>query len=175
MEMEIDLTQLETDGARFVEVLGAADFAHDGPPERFEPLRAELSLTLRRERGGVRATGDLAGAVRAECDRCLAALEVDVTSHFDQRYVWGPVELPVDEAEVEVDDLDVERVELPVLDTRALAYEQLELAEPIRVVCSETCKGLCGTCGANLNTTECDCEASTVDPRWEALKVFKKQ
>ena len=67
-----------------------------------------------------------------------------------------------------------ERLATPVIDTRALAREQLELAAPIRVVCSENCLGLCPSCGKDLNAGPCGCDAEPVDPRWEALKDFKK-
>lgn len=174
--MLIDLTQLDTDGVRFDEAFGSDDLAgRTGREERFLPIRADLSVFLRPERGGARATGEVAATVRAECDRCLKPLEIDVSGRFDQRYVWGAVDRAPEEHEVDVEDLDVERLEEPTLDTATLAREQVELAEPIRVVCSEDCLGLCPTCGADRNTNECGCEQKPADPRWDALKELKNQ
>jgi uncharacterized protein len=173
--MEIDLTQLEAEGVRVREAIGPRELGSGDQSGRVEPLRAELSVWLRRERGSVRATGELAAAVRAECDRCLKPLEVEVAGRFDQRYVWGDAgEAGAEETEVELAELDVDRLAGPVLDTRDLAREQLELAVPIRIVCSEGCKGLCPVCGADRNATDCGCEASATDPRWAALEDFKK-
>lgn len=180
--MEFDLTHLDADGARVNEEFGADVLAAGGDDERFAPLGARLTAWIRPERGGARATGDLVGSLRAECDRCLKPLEVDVAAHFDQRYEWGegrpaagrPVAPDADEEhEVPAEELDVERLEAPVLDTAALAREQFELAEPVRVVCSEDCKGLCETCGVDLNSVDCGCAPAPGDPRWDALRNIK--
>lgn len=144
--------------------------------ERVVPLRTEIRAWVRPERGVVRVSGDLTARVRAECDRCLKPMEIDVDGRFDQRYevagaargAGGP------ETEIPVGELDLELLDAPVLDTKALALEQIELHAPIRTVCSETCAGLCPTCGADLNTTACGCETQPTDPRWDALKKFEK-
>jgi uncharacterized protein len=48
----------------------------------------------------------------------------------------------------------------------------LILAVPLKPLCAETCRGLCASCGANLNETGCDCKRDNTDPRWEGLKGF---
>jgi uncharacterized protein len=172
MQMEIDLTQLTPEGVRVREAVAAADLAGNGATERGVPVRAELTAWVRPDAGGVRATGEIDATVRAECDRCLKPVEVDVTGAFDQRYVWSAAEVEA-ESEVEPDALDVELLETPVLDTRALAREQLELNVPIRIVCSEDCAGLCPICRIDRNVATCACESTPADPRWEALKKLK--
>ena len=47
--------------------------------------------------------------------------------------------------------------------------EAIILALPGYPVCRETCKGLCMTCGANLNKTTCRCRENGNDDRWAAL------
>jgi len=42
----------------------------------------------------------------------------------------------------------------------------------MKILCAEDCKGLCPTCGANLNETDCDCKAP-VDARWASLKDLR--
>lgn len=44
---------------------------------------------------------------------------------------------------------------------------------PMTVLCSEDCKGLCPTCGKNLNEESCSCSADDWDPRFDILKNFK--
>ena len=172
--MEIDLTQLDTDGVRVREAFDSDALGSDAAQERYRPLGAELTAWVRRERQGARATGDLAATIRVECDRCLKPLDLEVANAFDQRYVWGEAGAAVEEIEIDLGELDVEELAAPALDTRALAREQLELAAPIRVVCSEDCKGLCPVCGVDLNTRACACDATPIDPRWDALKELKK-
>ena len=49
--------------------------------------------------------------------------------------------------------------------------ECLFINEPFKVLCDEDCKGLCPSCGANLNQEQCSCGDDTdIDPRMEALK-----
>ena len=51
--------------------------------------------------------------------------------------------------------------------------EFVELAMPVRILCSEDCAGLCPSCGANRNLVEeCGCEPE-IDPRWSALAALK--
>ena len=55
------------------------------------------------------------------------------------------------------------------LDMRPALREQWLLAVPAFVHCREDCKGLCPTCGTDLNVGACDC-APTTDSRWESLR-----
>ena len=49
------------------------------------------------------------------------------------------------------------------------------LHTPMKIVCSEKCKGLCTHCGSNLNITQCNCSENEIDPRFESLKsLFSK-
>ncbi|MDO4289190.1 MAG: DUF177 domain-containing protein [Eubacterium sp.] len=57
------------------------------------------------------------------------------------------------------------------LDLRPYVYECLFINEPFKVLCDEACKGLCPSCGANLNHENCSCgDTLDIDPRMEALK-----
>ena len=64
--------------------------------------------------------------------------------------------------------------------TYALEGEEVDLAGPLRdnlllelpstVLCREECAGLCPACGADRNTTDCGCDLTVPDPRWDALR-----
>ena len=60
----------------------------------------------------------------------------------------------------------------PGLDRRELddgdVYKRQVLAMDSKHVCSEDCKGLCATCGADLNQGPCGCKPE-IDPRFAAL------
>ena len=53
-------------------------------------------------------------------------------------------------------------------DLEPLVREDIILAYPTVLLCSDDCKGLCSGCGKNLNTEKCLCK-KTVDPRFAAL------
>ncbi len=60
------------------------------------------------------------------------------------------------------------------IDIADLVRESLILAEPLKSVCSETCRGLCPHCGINLNTAQCDCQGKLIDPRLAVLQKLLK-
>jgi uncharacterized protein len=47
------------------------------------------------------------------------------------------------------------------------------MAVPMKPLCREDCRGLCPTCGEDLNVTACGCAAEAADPRWEALRLLR--
>ena len=60
-----------------------------------------------------------------------------------------------------------------VIDLVNRVRDAIALELPLRVFCRQDCKGLCSTCGQNLNESDCDCSAEQIDPRWEALAKFR--
>jgi len=64
------------------------------------------------------------------------------------------------------------------LDLDELVSEELLLNLPSKVVCNENCKGLCGTCGINLNYGKCNCDKAIKNnannPFNELKKLLKK-
>jgi uncharacterized protein len=80
--------------------------------------------------------------------------------------------------EMELSDSDVSTlvVEDEVLETLPIVIEQLQLNIPMKPLCRDDCRGLCPSCGADLNELEsgrCDCAAPAPDPRWAALASIK--
>lgn len=54
------------------------------------------------------------------------------------------------------------------------AEEQILLSLPMKPLCSKDCRGLCPSCGTNLNREACGCEGNdTTDIRWAGLKVLR--
>ncbi|MDO4615894.1 MAG: DUF177 domain-containing protein [Lachnospiraceae bacterium] len=61
------------------------------------------------------------------------------------------------------------------LDPEVLLHNEILVNWPIRVLCKEDCKGICSRCGANLNTSSCDCDQEPKDPRMAAIQdIFSK-
>ena len=60
------------------------------------------------------------------------------------------------------------------LDVDKLLYNEILIGWPMKVLCSEDCKGICNTCGQNLNKGTCNCEDTSLDPRMSVIRdVFK--
>ena len=92
-------------------------------------------------------------AYSTKCARCLEPLQDEMHMEFTHTVVR--------QLNQESDD-DYIVVPNGMLDMDELATDDISLELPIRVVCSEDCKGLCPVCGVNLNKETCDCEL----PKW---------
>lgn len=96
------------------------------------------------------------------CDRCLT--ETTVAGSLTFRHV-----LRDRDSEDPEEDLAF-FVKDRKLDLDALATADLLSRLPTKILCDPDCKGLCPTCGKNLNEGGCDCEGEGGDPRWAALR-----
>jgi uncharacterized protein len=72
---------------------------------------------------------------------------------------------------------DEEKLELAYflgdeIDIADLVRESLLLAQPLKKLCKEECKGLCPKCGINLNVSTCSCNKEIMDPRLMVLQQF---
>lgn len=103
------------------------------------------------------------------CDRCLREFEQRLTTSYIMLYVPNDRSMTDVEEDIEVHVLapDDNYIEL---DDDVRQY--LVLAVPQKVLCNESCKGLCPVCGVNKNETSCHCEVEEIDPRWDALRKF---
>jgi uncharacterized protein len=101
------------------------------------------------------------------CDRCLEESwnDVDTSVHF----LVVRVQPAASDPELGEDDLGVVVAEDDAIDTRPLIIEQLALNAPMKPLCQETCRGLCPTCGADLNRETCSCTPES-NPRWNGLR-----
>jgi uncharacterized protein len=116
--------------------------------------------------------GNLETSVTLNCCRCLEITHLPVKSNF--RYTLIPAEDRLtEEEELIPEDLEYGYYQDDVIDLDALIFEQIVLQIPIRVLCTDTCKGFCPHCGTNLNMARCNCHAEFIDERLAVLKKFK--
>ncbi len=75
--------------------------------------------------------------------------------------------------ELEMDQEEKDYIDGYNLDVDQLVHDEALLVWPERILCKEDCKGLCTTCGQNLNDGSCDCERTDLDPRMaKILDIF---
>jgi len=117
-----------------------------------------------------RVTGRARTRLELACGRCLEPFEVPVDAEFDLRYVPHAENAGEGEREIEAEDLATAYYHEGLVDLRELVREQIQLALPMKPLCSEACRGLCPECGADLNRAACDCAPRWEDPRLAALK-----
>ena len=71
------------------------------------------------------------------------------------------------------EDLDVGYYDGTGVETNDIFWEQVALELPLKVVCSEACRGICPVCGKNRNLEECSCVAADAPGPFEILKNLK--
>jgi len=172
--MFIDINKIHPDGVVVDDDLRLPDL--EGPGGETLPVdRARLRARAVPGRRGVELTGRLDASVHLPCSRCLQSRPVDIASEFFLTLVPEAVEFSAGDAEVKEEDATLFYVEEGQADLRKVAAEQIYLNLPLKLICSDDCRGLCPVCGANRNQTDCECKVDSVDPRLAPLRQFKSR
>ena len=117
--------------------------------------------------------GSIKSLVEVDCTRCLTPVRRDLDIVFDVDFVDKELFPDSKETHLESGDLNTDVIEGNELDLSQLAREQILLNIPEQVLCRENCKGICPTCGEDLNDGDCKCGEDEIDPRWAALKDIR--
>jgi uncharacterized protein len=136
-----------------------------------DPFHGEVRASVTLEKTGTQML--LRGIVRADgeftCDRCARPFQLTVNTGYRMFYVAEGAQFEgIDPAELQTiapgaGSLDIaEDVRQTVL-----------LAIPLKILCSEGCRGLCPSCGKNLNVESCSCTREEGDARWEPLRSLR--
>lgn len=122
-------------------------------------LRAEAVVE------GILVTGSVTAEIEAECARCLKPVSDAISVELCELFVAPGHEVPDEEDAYEVEGLDI--------DLESMLRDAIALALPLRPVCRDDCKGLCGRCGKELDEGPCSCGEEEMDPRWAALSELR--
>jgi uncharacterized protein len=113
-------------------------------------------------------SGEIEGTASGECRRCLTDVRTPVAEDAHLFFM----EAGGDGAE---DDPDTYLVapRAHAIDLRPAIREHWLLAVPAFAQCRDDCKGLCPSCGADLNAGDCACPPVRADTRWDALRKLR--
>jgi uncharacterized protein len=145
-----------------------------GTPGKRRPFSGEKAVLLRLGDtvvdGPMMVNGQVLGLIEAVqahftvaaeahliCTRCLTEWDETVTAHADQVYRRVP-----DEDGYGIVDGEI--------DISGPAQDEVALSLPIVPLCTPDCKGLCPTCGTDLNTEPCDGHGEDPDSPFAVLK-----
>jgi uncharacterized protein len=136
--------------------------------DAFRPLsKIRIDLQASRVLKEVTVTGNVSLSIESPCSRCVEAVKIELNP------LISLVLSPRDKVKDEEDDLEHETYQDDEIDLSGYLREQVAISLPVKVVCSEDCKGLCTSCGTNLNIENCTCESERIDPRFAVLKDLK--
>lgn len=193
--MQLDLNRIREAETPFAKTFGPETLAAADDPFRITgPV--ELVMTIRKDDDLYHLVGQIRGAVELACSRCLEPFTFVIDPSFDLRYLPQHLNLGAvagdtetdgrkaqdgdddeddapDGGEVGGDDLNTAFYRDDQIDLVQLIREQIFLAMPMKPLHSDLCKGLCPSCGANLNETACTCTTEWIDPRLAPLQKLK--
>jgi uncharacterized protein len=132
-----------------------------------------LAFDIHKDKRQFRLVGRVDGTLELQCARCLDTFRWPVEAQFDLRYQPRADNTGEGERPIEEDDLATAFYDNDQIDLGQLMQEQFYLSLPMKPLCSADCKGLCPTCGTNLNRGTCTCDRQWNDPRLAALNGLR--
>lgn len=152
-------TTVECDLKQFTCGMGTFDIIEKTP----------LSLTIfHKKNKNLKVSGHMDLTVEIPCDRCLKPVKREMTITFDREFQCG------ESKNAESDEQDAYIVDYVFLDIDKLIFDEMLIQWPMKIVCSQDCKGICIKCGHDLNVSDCGCDRVVLDPRMAAIQdIFK--
>ena len=103
------------------------------------------------------------------CGRCLKELEYPMDITVNKKLDFKDADT---EASEKLDEANY--INGYNLDVDIMIKDEIIIGFPMRLLCDEECKGICMTCGSNLNEKTCDCDNTVLDPRMSVIRdIFK--
>jgi uncharacterized protein len=154
---------------------GPHEFSLSVPPsdlrldDRFDApveVKVRLEKTARQiiVRSGIAASGTF------PCDRCLAAFRQEVEGRYAVVYISDGD----DAGRFPPEDVRVLKPDAAVIDLSDDVREMIMLSVPLKLLCREECRGLCSSCGADLNVADCGCRSENANRPWQGLEKLLK-
>lgn len=137
------------------------------------PASLEVELRYYRAGADLLFEGRISGVLRGVCGRCAEEYVFSLDQPFEFVLIPDPAKAERKAEELHRDDLGLSYYSGDEIDLAPLIAEQVILALPTKPLCAENCRGLCASCGANLNRESCSCVAPTEDPRMAVFRTLK--
>lgn len=133
--------------------------------------KAKIHIQL--EGSTVVITGEVEADYASQCSRCLEEV---------RRAVKAPIHMilkhtnSLAKVEAQEEDLNFGYYEGEEVDCDGFTADLLFLALPFSELCQDDCRGLCPSCGRNLNQGSCECKPEKFkDQRFKILEQIKIQ
>ena len=137
----------------------------DGKPDSAVHVSGRLSVA---GSGRYYFSGRFEGTATIDCRRCLVPVAVAVADEVAAVFSDGLGD-DADDPDIYVLTDGGKRI-----DIRPAVREQWLLNVPAFAECRAACRGICATCGTDLNAGACSC-APAADRRWNALRATRSQ
>ncbi len=169
--MLVNIHQITEDGLDFE--IERPGFVVEEGKESLPLSQVRADFHLEWEDGQIHISGGVSAVMVVHCSRCSKEFSLPVRESFDFRAI-PPLDLKFPETqELSSDELEITFLEGEEIDLEQIMRENIYLAIPLRPLCSESCRGLCPHCGANLNRATCVCKTDNVNSPFALLAKLK--
>lgn len=131
-----------------------------------EPENPVVVLTISQLSAGRVFELEVSLVLAGPCMRCL--------EHGRERVSLSAREYQSADPE-DADELKLPYLQGERLDLSAWVRDEIALSLPEQILCRADCAGMCGSCGADLNTSNCTCPPPEPDSRWAKLADFPRE
>ena len=111
--------------------------------EILAPIKVSGEITLTGEHSAY-VEGEIAFDVQGQCTRCLDQTTKSFSASFGEA--------------VSNDNEDGYELKNDTVDLSKIVDDAVLMNIPVQFLCREDCKGLCSSCGTNLNVAQCECK-----------------
>ena len=175
--LQINIARLRKDGLELELNLSEDWFARwqeEDPALEFSgPGNLAVGVHLERHGRDILVRGRFEGTLHLSCSRCLTSFSHPVEAEFDILLAPGPKHVAEEVEELTRADLDRDIYTGETVNLESILREQVLLTLPLKPMCSETCKGICPSCGTDLNQETCQCPAEESSSPFAILKNIK--
>lgn len=162
--MKLDLLPVINADGKVIEIDEKLDFSdkHMQGVIFLSPLH--ICGTLANIGGTIELNVSASGRVQYECDRCCEDYEDDLNFEIS--------EILKKENSDEDTNPDVLYFKGFSADFDEIVLNNAFMNIPSKKLCKDSCRGLCPSCGKNLNFGDCGCDTRPTDPRFDILDKF---
>ncbi len=174
--MELFIPDLKKAGGRFLEYhdeIEIKDPEIKGSQGKVPVLEVLLKAAYVNNRVLIR--GSWQAELTGECSRCLEQTDYTLQESFNEEFIHQQAgengKFPYTDTEKREQYLF--KGELLRLDE--YFKQAFFIAQPLKILCHEECKGLCPVCGRDRNKYSCSCADEKTDDRWSLLDKLRKE
>ena len=130
----------------------------------------EVKVRLEKVARQIIVRSEIATSASFSCDRCLAGFRQPIAATYAVVYVEDESEA----GRFPPEEVRIVRPDATVIDLSDDVREMVLLSVPLKLLCREECRGLCSSCGADLNAGDCGCSRESVGGPWQELEKLLK-
>ena len=127
--------------------------------------RIECTVSCDKTSTGYRIYGNIVCNNKFSCDRCLIEYKKKINTSFNTILTNNK-----DIVRDKNTDVIMFTISDDFVDLSGILHDIIEIEKPIKRLCSDDCKGICPSCGLDLNHNDCSCKHNSSNNELNKLK-----